>query len=95
MATSKISIKVIAHAARNKISAPLADGTLKLRVKSPREGGAANRAVERMLAQALRLPTMQVAITRGPRSPRKIVTIKGISQQELEARLGRVLPIQE
>jgi len=79
----------------NKITAPLADGTFKLRVTSPPEGGAANRAVEKMLAQALRLPTAQVAITRGSRSPRKIVRIKGISKQELEARLRRALPIQE
>ena len=92
--TTRLFIRVIPSAARNEIAAPLADGTLKLRVTPPPVDGTANRAAVRLLAQELKLPIGQIVITQGTASRRKIVEIEGLSEQEVRARLRQASPLE-
>ena len=53
------------------------------------EGGKANDAVLRLLAERLDLPGKSLALVSGPSSRDKIVELFGIDTAEAERRLGR------
>jgi hypothetical protein len=59
----------------------------KVRVAAPPEGGRANDAVVRLLADALELPQRDVAIVSGHGARDKVVTLAGIAPDEAERRL--------
>jgi uncharacterized protein (TIGR00251 family) len=64
-------------------------GALKIEVNAPPEGGRANRAVSRLLAEVLELPRRAVTITHGTTSRDKSVVVAGLSVGDLAARLER------
>jgi len=82
-----IAVKVVPRAASDEIVGWL-EGALKVRVQAPPEDGRANRAVEELLAAALRLKKNAVTVERGRASARKRVAIEGLTRDEIVARLG-------
>ena len=60
----------------------------KVRVTAPPEGGRANDAVVRLLAEMLRLPRRDIAIVSGASGREKIVSLAGIGPDETERRLA-------
>jgi len=64
---------------------------LKLDVGSKAEDGRANRAVEALLAEALGVARSRVAIVRGLASRSKRVVVEGLTQSELDVRIGKAL----
>jgi uncharacterized protein (TIGR00251 family) len=60
----------------------------KLKVAEPPEGGRANQAVVRALAEVLGLRRGDVSIVAGHGSRDKIVAVEGVSADELDARLA-------
>ena len=60
----------------------------KVRVAARPEGGKANDALVRLLADTLGLPRRDVTVVSGHAARDKIVSLVGISPQELERRLG-------
>jgi uncharacterized protein (TIGR00251 family) len=80
-------VKVVPRAAKNEIVGWL-DGALKVRVAAPPEDGRANRALEKLLADALRLKKNAVTVTGGKSSARKHVAIAGLPREEIVRRLG-------
>ena len=82
-----LDVKIVPNSSRNEIAGWLGD-SLKIRVHSPPEDGRANRRVLDLLGEKLRLPASDIAITRGAGSQRKTIEIRGISHDELRARLG-------
>lgn len=84
----KLAIKVVPGSSRDSIAGWLGD-TLKIRVTAPAEGGKANAAVEKILANALGLPKCARIVT-GKTSPRKLVEISGLSESEIRHRLSLV-----
>jgi len=66
-------------------------GALKLRVRAPAERGKANAAAERLLAEALGIPTQRARVVRGRNSTRKIVEISGLSESEVRNRLSKLI----
>ena len=81
------SIKVVPGASRDKIAGEY-DGGLKVTVSRPPEDGAANRAVEALLAKQLQVPRESITITHGHSRSRKIVRVTGMSVEQLRDRLG-------
>ncbi|HWJ32413.1 MAG TPA: DUF167 family protein [Gaiellaceae bacterium] len=60
----------------------------KVRVAAPAEGGRANDAVLRLLAQTLAVPRSAVELVSGHSAKDKIVELSGIEPQDIEHRLA-------
>ena len=67
----------------------------KVRVTAAPEGGRANEAVVRLLADTLSLPQRDVAIVSGHGARDKIVALEGIELKEAERRLEDAAAAQE
>lgn len=82
----KLSLKVVPGASRSGIAGWLGE-SLKIRVTVPAESGKANRAVIKVLADALEIPRSDIDIVSGSANPRKMIEINGLSDAELKAKL--------
>jgi uncharacterized protein (TIGR00251 family) len=67
---------------------PFLNGVLRVRVTRPPADGEANRAVIRLVAEALRIAPAQIVLVAGQSSRRKRVRIAGLSPEELARRLA-------
>lgn len=63
--------------------------TLKVRVTAPPERGKANAAIETIIAEALGVPRTYAQVVAGTTSPRKVVEITGLSEEEVYRRLSK------
>ncbi len=63
---------------------------LDLRVKATPSRGQANSAVRMLLSQTLGVPTEDVSIRSGTRSRTKLIAVYGVSEEQLEARVGEL-----
>jgi uncharacterized protein len=68
------------------------NGALRVRVSAAPVDGAANDAVVAVLADALDVPRSFIEIVKGNRSRNKIVSVRGLSREELETRVTRACP---
>ena len=82
-----LNVKVVPGASRDRVAGRYGDG-VKVQVASPPEGGRANQAVERVLAEALGVKAHQVRVVKGHTQPRKVVEVEGVEQGEIMGRLG-------
>jgi len=87
-----VSLRVTPRGGRDDIDGieQLANGrsVVKVRVRSPAEGGEANRAVTELLAKALGVPKASIRILSGATSRRKQIAIDGDP-----AKLGEALRV--
>jgi uncharacterized protein len=60
----------------------------KVRVTAPAEGGRANEAVVRLLADTLTLPRTSVTLVSGHSGRDKIVELAGVAPDDIERRLS-------
>lgn len=67
------------------------NGVLWVRVTSLPSRGQANRALLKLLADALGLATGDVHLIRGHAARHKVVAIRGLDQEELQERLAKAL----
>jgi hypothetical protein len=81
-----LAVKAVPGSSRQRIVGEYAGG-IKLTVCQAPEGGSANKAVVALLADALKIPTANIKITRGHTSPRKEVLIAGLSAELIHRRL--------
>lgn len=82
-----ISVKAVPGASRDEVSGTVGE-RLKVRVSAAPEGGKANRAIERVLSEALGVRAKDVEVVRGHTSAEKTVRVSGISAVEACQRLG-------
>ena len=85
-----LSIRVIPRASRSAISGRRGDA-LVVRLAAPPVEGAANEALVDFLARTFGRPKRDVAIVSGHRSRDKRVSIEGLSEVDLSARLSAIL----
>jgi uncharacterized protein YggU (UPF0235/DUF167 family) len=85
--STRLQVRVVPGADRDAVVGRYGDGW-KIRVAAPPERGAANRAVVRLLADALSLPGRSVAVVTGGGARDKIVELRGIAPREAESRLA-------
>ena len=83
---ARIRIRLTPRAARDEIAGWQND-VLRVRVTAPPVKGAANAALERLLAKALNVPKSAVGVVSGAKAREKIVGIGGLSQDEAFALL--------
>lgn len=89
--TARFAVRVQPGARRSGLKGRLADGTLRVEVTAPPEGGRANEAVAEVVAGALGLRARQVTVARGAASRAKVIEIEGLDADEVQRRLDRVL----
>jgi uncharacterized protein (TIGR00251 family) len=82
-----LDLIVTPRAAANAVG-PFVNGVLRVRVTRPPADGEANRAVVRLVAEALRIAPSQIVLLAGQSSRRKRVRIAGLSPDELARRLA-------
>ena len=83
-----IEIKVIP---RSKKSAAVWNGSiLKLKITAPPVDGKANEAVIKTLAEILDIPMRDIEIIRGEKNTHKTISMKNITQNDLESLLGHL-----
>ena len=82
-----LSVKVVPGAKRDEITGRLGDA-IKVRVSAAPENGKANAACASVLAAALGVKLSQIRLVRGQTQPRKVFEIEGLTQADLDARVG-------
>jgi hypothetical protein len=80
------SVRVVPRASRNKI-AGIQDGAVRIRLTAPPVEGAANEALTDFLSSVLRVPKRDIEIVSGQTARNKVVSVSGLSAEEVEARL--------
>ena len=83
---TKLTLRVAPGARRGAVVGRRG-GIWKIRVAAPPEGGRANDALVRLLADTLAVPRRHVEIVSGHSSRDKIVALAGIGPDEIERRL--------
>jgi uncharacterized protein (TIGR00251 family) len=81
-----VPLKVVPGASRDRIAGALG-GTLKITIAAPPEKGKANRAVVRLLADALGVRPNQIEVVRGLASPNKSVLIRDTNEETIRSLL--------
>jgi uncharacterized protein (TIGR00251 family) len=85
---ARISLHVYPNAPRNEIVS-FSDGVLGVKVAAPPVKGQANRELVAFLSQVLGVSQSRLAILRGHTSRNKLISVSGLSQEEV---LRRLLP---
>ena len=85
-AAERLRVSVVPGASRAGIAGWLGEA-LKVRVTAAPEKGKANAAVEKLIADALRLDRGDVRIVAGGQSRQKTLEISGLTRAEIAARL--------
>lgn len=76
-----LPIKAVPGSSRSEIAGVIGDH-LKVRVSAPPEGGRANRAIVKLLAERLRIRPSDIEIVRGRAAPGKVLAIIGIEADD-------------
>ena len=87
MPDALITVHVTPRSGRDEI-AGWQEGELRVRLRAPPSGGAANEALCRLLAKQLRMATSAVEIVSGATARHKRVRVAGLTADEVRVRLG-------
>lgn len=79
-------VRLTPRAGRDRVDRVGEDGVLRVRVAAPPVDGAANEALERLLAAELGVARRSVAVTGGATARTKVVAVEDVS---LETIIGR------
>jgi uncharacterized protein len=82
-----LQVKVVPGARRDRVAGRYGDG-IKIQTSAPPEGGKANAAVSKILAQFLGLKPAQVQLASAAANPRKQFRISGLSAAQLAEKLA-------
>lgn len=88
---ASINLRVTPSASRDAMVGWQGD-VLRLRVTAPAQRGKANEAALRLLAAALGIERRRLRIVRGQTSRQKVVSVDGLDEAEIRARLGEPPP---
>ena len=91
-----LRVRVQARASREGLGG-VREGALVVRLTAPPVEGAANQALARFLGKALGVAPSAVSIAAGQASRNKLVTVKGLSGDDVRARVdpGRPLAVRD
>lgn len=79
---------VVKPQARENAVTGVHNGAVRVHVTAPPAEGAANAAVLKVLAGALRIPKSSLSIERGGKSREKLVRIAGLIVEDVRAKLA-------
>ena len=84
--STRLRVRVSPGARRVGVSGRVGE-LWKLRVTAPAEGGRANEAVVRLLAETVGVPRRSVTLVSGHGAREKVVELEGVEPAEVERRL--------
>jgi len=84
-----LHVKVVPGASRDRVAGKYGEG-IKVQTSAPPEGGKANAAVAKILAQFLNLKSHQVELASAPANPRKQFRISGLTPAQLAQKLAEL-----
>jgi uncharacterized protein (TIGR00251 family) len=84
---ASLRLKVTPSASRDAVVGWQGD-VLRVHVRAPAQRGKANDAVLRLLAAALGIDRPRLSIVRGETSRQKVVSVDGLDQAQIRARLA-------
>ena len=84
---TRITVRVTPRAGRDEVVG-FRDNVLLVKLKAPPADGAANQALEALLAGKLSLPKTSVFVARGHTSRLKVVGIEGLDHEQATSRLS-------
>lgn len=82
-----ITVRVTPKAARNEISEVLDDGTIEIRLKTPKVDGQSNQALLEFLAEILSVKLSQLEIVAGLSGSDKLITILDLDKALVQERV--------
>ncbi len=85
-----LKLRVQPKASRNQVDG-FEEGTLRLRVTAPPTEGKANAEVIALLAKTLGVSKSRLEIVRGHSSRDKVVSVKSLTEQEVQQRIMAVV----
>ena len=77
----RLTVKVVPSSSRDAVVGRLGEA-LKIKVRAPAEKGRANKAVEKVIANALGISIRSVSVVSGFTTALKIIKIRGISESD-------------
>ncbi len=84
-----MGVRVVTRATSTEVAGRLGDGTLKIRLQaSPAGSDEANEELVSFLAGLLRVETDKIEIVAGASQRDKILSIEGLTTQQVETRLA-------
>ncbi|HQA06504.1 MAG TPA: DUF167 domain-containing protein [Syntrophomonadaceae bacterium] len=82
----RLEIVVQPRSAKNQVCGEV-EGCLKLKITAPPVDGEANQALIKFLANWLQVSRQDIVILRGESNKRKLIEIRGVSEEWLRSRL--------
>ena len=82
-----INVRVYPNAPRNEVAGP-SNGVWQLRVAAPPVKGKANKELISFLGKVLGVSKSSVSIAQGHTSRNKVISVDGLTQQEIMKRLA-------
>jgi uncharacterized protein len=86
MPSARIEVRLRPRGSKDELSG-IRDGVLQAKVTAPPVGGAANKALCKLIAKRLGVATSRVSVVRGQKSREKVVQVDGIDQTSLSEAL--------
>ena len=83
----RLRLRVHPNAARNEING-WTDGVLQVKVAAPPVQGKANRELTSFISRLLKVSKSSVSIVKGHTSRDKVITVEGLSQDDIISRLS-------
>lgn len=80
-----ISLNIHPNSPKNKLS--LTDYSIEIYVKEPPLKGKANQAIIKYLSKVLKISSSSIKLIYGEKSKKKIVSISGLTQQQIFERM--------
>jgi uncharacterized protein (TIGR00251 family) len=90
-----LTIRVTPRARKTEFSGILEDGTVRIRVSAPPVEGKANKALIKFLAKVLKVKKNQIEIVAGEKGLDKIVSILGMSAEQVQERIMKYFPVEK
>jgi len=82
-----ITVRVTPRTARDEIHDILDDGTIKIRLTAPPVEGKANKELVKFLSSILDVPPSAIEILAGQSGHDKLLSIMGLSSQEVQKKI--------
>jgi len=88
--SARITVRVQPNAKRNEV-VRFEGGVLHIKIAAPPVKGKANHEMVRLLADVLGVPKTSITVERGATSRMKVITIDGMSLDEVRTRIENYL----